>query len=203
MGLRSVAPTPNTGKPAKTHKAYPYLLRNTEVPQPSQVWATDITYLCLRGGFVYLVAIMDWYSRKFLSWKLSSNMESSLCVSALERALRLYPATEIFNSDQGGRFTSQGFTDVLIVHDIQISMDGKHHLRIAPVAVGKIRGTHLKEYESAEELRKSLALRPTCYTCTVITGQASAAFYSPLLWRSRACLGVSRNQRWKARLNFE
>jgi putative transposase len=150
MGLRSVAPTPNTGKPAKKQKVYPYLLRNTEVPQPSQVWATDITYLCLRGGFVYLVAIMDWYSRKVLSWKLSSNMESSYCVSGLERVLRLYPVTELFNSDQGSQFTSQGFTDVLIVHDIQISMDGKHHLRIAPVAVGKIRGTHLKEYESAE-----------------------------------------------------
>lgn len=162
MGLRSVAPTPNTSKPAKEHKVYPYLLRNTEVTRPNQVWATDITYIRLRGGFVYLVAIMDWYSRKVLSWELSSNMESSFCVSALERALRLYPAPEIFNSDQGSQFTSQGFTDVLKEHDVQISMDGKGRC-MDNIFVERLwrsvkyEETYLKEYESADELRKALA----------------------------------------------
>jgi len=162
MGLRSVAPTPNTSKPAKEHKVYPYLLRNTEVTRPNQVWATDITYLRLRGGFVYLVAIMDWYSRKVLSWELSSNMESNFCVSALERALRLYPVPELFNSDQGSQFTSQGFTDVLKEHDVQISMDGKGRC-MDNIFVERLwrsvkyEETYLKEYESAEELRKSLA----------------------------------------------
>ena len=162
MGLRSVAPTPNTSKPAKEHKVYPYLLRNTEVTRPNQVWATDITYIRLRGGFVYLVAIMDWYSRKVLSWELSSNMESSFCVSALERALRLYPAPEIFNSDQGSQFTSQGYTDVLKEHDVQISMDGKGRC-MDNIFVERLwrsvkyEETYLKEYESADELRKALA----------------------------------------------
>ena len=162
MGLRSVAPTPNTSKPAKEHKVYPYLLRNTEVTRANQVWATDITYIRLRGGFVYLVAIMDWYSRKVLSWELSSNMESSFCVSALERALRLYPAPEIFNSDQGSQFTSQGFTDVLKEHDVQISMDGKGRC-MDNIFVERLwrsvkyEETYLKEYESADELRKALA----------------------------------------------
>ncbi len=100
MGLRSVAPTPNTSKPAKEHKVYPYLLRNTEVTRPNQVWATDITYLRLRGGFVYLVAIMDWYSRKVLSWELSRiygliNMESNFCVSALEQGVTALPSTGV------------------------------------------------------------------------------------------------------------
>ncbi len=125
MGLRSVAPTPDTSKPSKEHKVYPYLLRDIEVTRSNQVWATDITYIRLSGGFVYLVAIMDWYSRKVLSWELSSSMESSFCVSALERALRLYPAPEIFNSDQGSQFTSDAFTDVLKEHGVKISMDGK------------------------------------------------------------------------------
>lgn len=162
MGLRSVAPTPNTSKPAKAHKVYPYLLRNIEVTQPNQAWATDITYIRLRGGFVYLVAIMDWYSRKVLSWELSSNMESNFCVSALERALRLYPAPEIFNSDQGSQFTSQGFTGVLKEHGIQISMDGKGRC-MDNIFVERLwrsvkyEEVYLKEYETADELRQSLA----------------------------------------------
>ena len=162
MGLRSVAPTPNTSKPAKAHKVYPYLLRNIEVTRPNQVWATDVTYIRLRGGFVYLVAIMDWYSRKVLSWELSSTMESNFCVSALERALRLYPEPEIFNSDQGSQFTSQGFTGVLKEHGIQISMDGKGRC-MDNIFVERLwrsvkyEEVYLKEYETADELRQLLA----------------------------------------------
>lgn len=162
MGLRSVAPAPNTSIPAKVHKVYPYLLRHVEVTRPNQVWATDITYIRLRGGFVYLVAIMDWYSRKVLSWELSNSMESSFCVSALERALRLHPAPEIFNSDQGSQFTSEAFTKVLKAQGIKISMDGKGRC-MDNIFVERLwrsvkyEETYLKDYKSADELRQSLA----------------------------------------------
>jgi len=125
MGLKSVAPTPNTSQPAPAHKVYPYLLRGLDIRRANQVWCTDITYLRMPGGFVYLVAVMDWYSRKVLAWEVSASMDDSFCVSALERALRLYPAPEIFNTDQGAQFTGNAFTGVLKAHDIRISMDGK------------------------------------------------------------------------------
>ena len=162
MGLRSVAPTPNTSKPSKEHKLYPYLLRNIEVTRSNQVWATDITYIRLSGGFVYLVAIIDWYSRKVLSWELSSSMESSFCVSTLERALRLYPAPEIFNSDQGSQFTSDAFTEVLREYGVKISMDGKGRC-MGNIFVERLwrsvkyEETYLKDYETADDLRRSLA----------------------------------------------
>lgn len=125
MGLVSVAPKPNTSKKNKAHKVYPYLLKELVIERPNQVWCTDITYVRMQGGFVYLVAIMDWYSRKVLSWEISNSMDDDFCVSALERAIRLHGAPEIFNTDQGSQFTSKAFTDVLKSHEIQISMDGK------------------------------------------------------------------------------
>lgn len=162
MGLRSVAPTPNTSKPSPEHKVYPYLLREMDINRSNQVWCTDITYIRLRGGFVYLVAIMDWYSRKVLSWEVSTSMQGNFCVSALERALRLYPAPEIFNSDQGSQFTSKDFTDVLKDGGITISMDGKgrcmDNIFIERLWRSvKYEEIYLKEYETVEELRKSLA----------------------------------------------
>lgn len=125
MGLASVAPKPHTSLANKAHTIYPYLLRTITINRVNQVWCTDITYIRLRGGFVYLVAVMDWYSRKVLSWELSNTMHSDFCVSALERAIRLYGTPEIFNSDQGSQLTSDAFTDVLKQHHIRISMDGK------------------------------------------------------------------------------
>jgi len=125
MGLVSVAPKPNTSKKNKAHKVYPYLLKDLMIERPNQVWCTDITYVRMQGGFVYLVAIMDWYSRKVLSWEISNSMDDDFCVSALERAIRLHGTPEIFNTDQGSQFTSKAFTDVLKAHEIQISMDGK------------------------------------------------------------------------------
>ena len=162
MGLRSVAPTPNTSKPAQEHKIYPYLLRGMDINRPNQVWCTDITYIRLRGGFVYLVAIMDWYSRKVLSWEVSASMEGNFCVSTLERALRLFPAPEIFNSDQGSQFTSNGFTGVLKSVGITISMDGKGRCMDSIFIERlwrsvKYEEIYLKEYETVDELRKSLA----------------------------------------------
>ena len=125
MGLISVAPKPNTSRPGTKHKIYPYLLRGLTIDRPNQVWCTDITYIRLPTGFVYLVAVMDWYSRQVLSWEVSVTMDESFCVSALERALRLHPKPEIFNTDQGAQFTGKSFTDTLKDADIRISMDGK------------------------------------------------------------------------------
>jgi putative transposase len=125
MGLVSVAPKPNTSKRNKEHKVYPYLLRGLVIDRPNQVWCTDITYVRMQGGFVYLVAIMDWYSRKVLSWEVSNSMDDDFCVSALESAIRLHGTPDIFNTDQGSQFTIKAFTDVLKGHDIKISMDGK------------------------------------------------------------------------------
>jgi putative transposase len=110
MGITAIYPKKNTSKPGKGHKIYPYLLRNLAIDHPNQVWATDITYIPMAKGFVYLVAILDWYSRRVLSLRLSNSMESDFCVDALEDALRQYGSPEIFNTDQGAQFTSEVFT---------------------------------------------------------------------------------------------
>ena len=107
------------------HKVYPYLLRNLDIVHPNQCWATDITYIPMAKGFVYLVAIMDWYSRRVLSSRVSTTMDSSFCIDALEEAIENYGSPDIFNTDQGSQFTSDDFTQVLKDYDIQISMDGK------------------------------------------------------------------------------
>ncbi len=125
MGLAGMAPGPNTSRPHPEHKVYPYLLRGVYVTRPNHVWSTDITYVRLERGFVYLVAVIDWYSRKVLSWRLSNSMDASFAVDCLEDALRHYGRPEIFNSDQGVQFTSKAFTDVLKREDVRISMDGR------------------------------------------------------------------------------
>jgi len=125
MGLVGMAPGPNTSRSHPLHAVYPYLLRGVAVIKPNQVWSTDITYIRLAHGFVYLVAVMDWYSRKVLSWRISNSMEVSFCVDCLEEALRNYGKPEIFNSDQGAQFTSESFTGVLKREGITISMDGR------------------------------------------------------------------------------
>jgi len=125
MGLQGMAPGPNTSRAHPQHPVYPYLLRGLEITRPNQVWSTDITYIRLAKGFVYLVAVMDWYSRKVLSWRISNSMDASFCVDCLEEALRNYGKPEIFNSDQGSQFTSDSFTGVLKREEITISMDGR------------------------------------------------------------------------------
>jgi putative transposase len=125
MGLESLAPKPSTSKPAREHALYPYLLRNLQVSRINQVWAADITYIPMAHGFCYLVAIIDWYSRRVLSWRLSNTLETSFCVEALEEALFEYGCPEIFNTDQGAQFTAEDFTSVLLERGIKISMDGK------------------------------------------------------------------------------
>ena len=125
MGLQAITPGPHTSKPATGHKIYPYLLRNVEVTSVNQVWSTDITYIPMRCGFMYLSAVIDWYSRYILSWELSNSLESNFCVLALKRALAHYGDPEIFNTDQGSQFTSKEFTEVLLDKEISISMDGR------------------------------------------------------------------------------
>lgn len=125
LGLAGMAPGPNTSRPSPQHRIYPYLLRGVAVTRPNQVWSTDITYIRLTRGFVYLVAIIDWYSRKVLAWRLSNTLDSGFCVDCLEQALQTYGSPEIFNSDQGCQFTSEAFTGALKAHGITISMDGR------------------------------------------------------------------------------
>lgn len=125
MGLRAIYPKKNLSKPGRGHKIYPYLLRNKVIALPNQVWATDVTYLKLNGSHVYLVAVLDLYSRKVLSWRISNTMDTQFCIDALEEAIALYGVPAIFNTDQGSQFSSFAFTKVLLDHGIRISMDGK------------------------------------------------------------------------------
>jgi len=125
LGLVGMAPGPNTSKAHPQHKIYPYLLRGVDITLPNQVRSTDITYIRLPRGFVYLVAIIDWYSRRVLSWRISNTMDTSFCIDCLEEAIKIYGVPEIFNTDQGAQFTSHAFTEVLIKNSASISMDGR------------------------------------------------------------------------------
>ena len=129
MGIEGLNPRGSTSRPHPLHKKYPYLLRNLDVVRANQVWATDITYIPMAHGFVYLVAIIDWFSRKVLAWRLSNTLDTTFCIEALQEALRLWGTPEIFNTDQGAQFTADDFLDVLRAKEIQISMDGKGRWR--------------------------------------------------------------------------
>lgn len=124
MGLQAIYPKPKLSRRNEEHKVYPYLLGDVQVDRPDFAWASDLTYIPLRRGFIYLVAIMDWYSRFVLSWKLSISMEVDFCIEALKSALTI-SKPEIFNSDQGSQYTSKRFTGLLKEREIKISMDGK------------------------------------------------------------------------------
>lgn len=158
MGLRTIYPRPNLSKPAKGHKIYPYLLRNLEISRPNQVWATDITYLRLEHGFVYLVAILDLYSRKVLSWEISNTLDAEFCCSTLNRALLKYGKPEIFNSDQGSQFTGNKFIGILEKNEIKISMDGKGRA-LDNIYVERLwrslkyEDVYIKQYDSVKECR--------------------------------------------------
>jgi putative transposase len=125
MGLEAIYPKPKTSQPHPEHKIYPYLLRDLVIDHPNQVWAADITYIPMARGFMFLVAVMDWYSRKVLSFKLSNTLDTDFCLEAVEEAIRIYGLPKIFNTDQGAQFTSRAFTGLLEQHQIRISMDGR------------------------------------------------------------------------------
>lgn len=157
MGLASIAPQKRTSMPAPGHKVYPYLLRKLDINRPNQVWCSDITYIRLKHGFVFLTAVMDWYSRYVLSWEVSVTIDDSFCVSALERALRCNPWPDIFNTDQGAQYTGTAFTGVLEDHNVNISMDGKGRV-MDNIMIERLwrslkyEDIYLKDYETVEEL---------------------------------------------------
>lgn len=161
MRIEALYRKPNTSKPAPGHKIYPYLLRGMTVSRPDQAWAMDITYVPMARGFVYLAAVVDWYSRKVLSWRLSITMEAAFCIEALEEAFARYGKPEIFNTDQGSQFTSQEFTDVLSKAGIAISMDGKGAWRDNVFVERlwrsiKYEEIYLRAYDSVGEARASI-----------------------------------------------
>ena len=161
MGIEAVYRRPRTTLPAPGHKIYPYLLRDITIDRPNQVWATDITYIPMARGFVYLCAIMDWWSRRILSWRLSNSMEAEFCVEALEAALSVYSKPGIFNTDQGSQFSGAAFTGVLIRNDIAISMDGKGAWRDNVFVERfwrsvKYEEVYLRAYDDVPEARRSI-----------------------------------------------
>jgi putative transposase len=161
MGIEAIYRKPNTSKPAPGHKIYPYLLRGMRIERPNQVWAMDITYVPMARGFVYLVAVLDWFSRRVLSWRVSISMEAAFCVEALEEAIVRHGRPEICNTDQGSQFTSQAFTEVLLKADIAISMDGRGAWRDNVFVERlwrsvKYEEVYLKAYETVSEARASI-----------------------------------------------
>ena len=161
MGVEAIYRKPNTSKPAPGHRIYPYLLRGLAITRPNQVWAMDITYIPMARGFVYLAAVVDWFSRRVLAWKLSITMEASFCIEALEEALSRNEKPEIFNTDQGSQFTSEAFTARLKKEGIAVSMDGKGRWR-DNVFVERIwksikyEEVYLHAYASVAEARTSI-----------------------------------------------
>lgn len=160
-GLRAIYPGKRTSVPGKGHPKYPYLLRGKQIWLPNQVWATDITYIRLKGGYVYLVAIIDWYSRKILSWQVSNTMDTAFCVAALEEAIACYGMPAIFNSDQGSQFTSEAFVSVLEGYGIRVSMDGRNRALDNVIIERfwrslKYEDIYLKDYQSMSELKEGL-----------------------------------------------
>jgi len=161
FGLRAIYPKKNLSKPSKYHQKYPYLLKNKKIWLPNQVWATDITYIRLNGQYVYLVAIMDLFSRRVLSWRVSNTIDTAFCIEALEEAILLYGVPSIFNTDQGSQFTSEAFVDVLKLRHIEISMDsvGRAADNIYVERLWrsvKYEEIYLKDYAGMNELKESL-----------------------------------------------
>jgi len=161
MNLVAIYQKPNTSKKDIAHKIYPYLLKNLDITRPNQVWCSDITYIPMQKGFMYLVAIKDWHSRSILSWRLSNSMDVSFCIEALQEALHKYGTPEIFNTDQGAQYTSPTFTDILKDNNIKISMDGKgrwvDNVFIERVWKSlKYECIYLSEFDSVADLRAAV-----------------------------------------------
>ena len=168
MGIEAIYRKPNTSKPAPGHKIYPYLLRGRVVDTPDKVWAMDITYVPMARGFVYLAAVVDWFSRRVLSWRLSITMEADFCIEALEEAIARHGRPEIVNTDQGSQFTSHDFTSVLLKADIAISMDGKGSWRDNVFVERlwrsiKYEEIYLRAYDSVSDARASIGRYLTFY----------------------------------------
>ncbi len=161
LGIRSIGPKPNTSKPIKEHRKYAYLLRDITIDKPNHVWSTDITYIETKFGYCYLVAIVDWYSRAILSYRVSNTMDVSFCIDALSEAIAKYGTPLIFNADQGSQFTCTKFVDVLINNGINISMDGKGRATDNAVIERfwrniKYEDIYLNQYKTMEEVKRGV-----------------------------------------------
>jgi putative transposase len=171
MGMEAIYRQPNTSKPEPGHRIIPYLLRKVPVTQPNQVWSMDITYVPMARGFVYLAAVVDWFTRKRLSWRLSVSMDSRFCIEAVEEALARYGKPAIFNTDQGSQFTSAAFTDVLKTAGIASSMDGRGAWR-DNIFVERLWRTikheevYLRAYDSVSQARQSIGRYLTFYNAS-------------------------------------
>ena len=185
MGIEPIYPKPRLSTPAKGHKKYPYLLRDLEIERSNHVWSTDITYIPLGDGHVYLTAVIDWSSRYVISWKLSNSMDASFCIECLEDALAAEGMPEIFNTDQGSQYTSDDFTGVLKSHDIRISMDGKGRA-LDNVMIERLWRTvkyddiYIRGYETMNELYQGLS-----------------AFFRKYNARKHQTLGMSPEQKYR------
>jgi putative transposase len=191
MGIEPIYPKPRLSIPGKGHKKYPYLLRNLDIDRSNQVWCTDITYIPLGDGHVYLTAVMDWSSRYVISWKLSNSMDEAFCVECLEEALEAEGTPEIFNSDQGSQFTGEAFTGVLKAHSINISMDGKGRA-LDNVMIERLWRTvkyddiYVRGYETMNELYQGLS-----------------AFFRKYNSRRHQSLGMSPEQKYRGGFKME
>jgi len=170
MGIEAIYPKPRTSRPHPQHKVYPYLLKNLKIDRANQVWAADITYIAMSRGFMYLVAVMDWHSRKVLSWRLSNTLDSDFCVEAVLEAISRYGKPQIFNTDQGTQFTAAAFTDVLSSHCVRISMDGRGRVQ-DNIFIERLWWTlkyqylYLWSFDNGSELRKGLEQWFNFYNC--------------------------------------
>ncbi len=161
MGIEAIYPKPKTSRGHPDHKIYPYRLKDLTINRPNQVWAADITYVPMARGFMFLVAVMDWYSRKVLSFRLSNTLDTDFCLEAVSEAIQTYGPPEVFNTDQGAQFTSRGFTDLLEQHQIVISMDGRGRVK-DNIFIERLWWTvkyqylYLRSFDSGLELRQGL-----------------------------------------------
>jgi len=168
MDIVALVPRPGTSQPALGHKIYPYLLRGVAITEPNHVWASDITYIPMARGFLYLVAIIDWASRAVLAWRLSNTMDTSFCIAALEEALARHGTPRVFNTDQGSQFTSQAFTAKLAAADVAISMDGRGRF-MDNIFIERLwrsikyEEVHLKAYADGREARAGIGAWMTFY----------------------------------------
>jgi putative transposase len=190
MGIETIYRRPNTSKPAPGHRIYPYLLRGLSIDRPNQVWAIDITYIPMARGFVYLAAVMDWFTRRILAWRLSNTMEASFCVDAVEEALAKYGSPQIFNTDQGSQFTGAQFTGLLSGNGIAISMDGQGAWRDNVFVERfwrtiKYEEVYLHAYDSVGEARQSIGRYLAFYNArrphTALDGRTPDQAYFDLL----------------------
>jgi putative transposase len=168
MGIVALVPRPGTSQPAPGHKIYPYLLRGVAITEPNHVWASDITYIPMARGFLYLVAVIDWASRAVLAWRLSNTMDTSFCIAALEEALARHGTPRVFNTDQGSQFTSQAFTAKLAAAGVAISMDGRGRF-MDNIFIERLwrsikyEEVHLKAYADGREARAGIGAWMTFY----------------------------------------